>query len=59
MSALATVMLVAGREIGERLRSRAMWIVTILTAMLLAGLIVVPALIVRGSGPTTVGLTGP
>jgi ABC-2 type transport system permease protein len=50
--------LIASREITERLSGRATWIVTGLTAVLAAGLIVVPALINQQSGPTRLGLVG-
>lgn len=51
--------LVAWREITERLRGRATWIVTALTAILAAGLIVVPSLINQQPSATRIGLVGP
>ena len=50
--------LVASREITERLRGRATWIVSGLTTLLAVGLIVVPALVNQQSGPMRLGLVG-
>jgi ABC-2 type transport system permease protein len=58
MSGFRTMALVAGREIVERLRSRPMWIMTILTAVLLAALIIVPPLVMQRTGPVAVALVG-
>src|SRR2546423_4172212 len=63
LTPLATVRLVAGREIAERLRSRLIWIVTALTTLLVVALIVIPALVrqpaKQPAKPTVVGLMGP
>ncbi len=58
MNHLATIRLVAGREITERLRSRLIWIMTALTTLLVVALIVIPALVQRPATPTVVGLVG-
>jgi ABC-2 type transport system permease protein len=58
-NALAIIRLVAGREIGERLRSRLIWIMTALTTLLVVALIVIPPLIQQQATPTVVGLVGP
>jgi ABC-2 type transport system permease protein len=59
LTPLATVRLVAGREIAERLRSRLIWIMTALTPLLVVALIVIPALVRQPAKPTVVGLVGP
>lgn len=58
MNALRSVGLIAQRELNQRVRSRATWIMTALTALLLAGLMAVPALLRRPPAPTSVGLVG-
>jgi ABC-2 type transport system permease protein len=59
VSRLATMRLVAQREITERLRSRLIWVMTALTTLLVVALIVIPALVRQPSKPTVVGLVGP
>jgi ABC-2 type transport system permease protein len=59
LNALATVRLVAGREIGERLHSRLIWIMTVITTLLVVALIAIPPLIQPAATPTVVGLIGP
>jgi ABC-2 type transport system permease protein len=51
--------LVAGREISERLRGRATWIMTAVTALGVVLLIVIPALVRGTTAHTRVGLVGP
>lgn len=51
--------LVAGREISERLRGRATWIMTAVTALGVVLLIVIPALVRGTTAHTRVGLAGP
>jgi ABC-2 type transport system permease protein len=58
MNALATVRLISGREIAERLHSRLIWIMTALTTLLVVALIVIPALISLPTQPTVIGLVG-
>jgi ABC-2 type transport system permease protein len=53
------VRLVAARELRERLRSRASWILTGLTVVLAIVLVLVPSLLNQPSGPTVIGLVGP
>ena len=50
--------LVAGREITERLQGRLIRIMTVLTALIVVGAIVVPGLIQESSTPTRIGLVG-
>ncbi len=59
MIRLTAVRLVAMREISERVKGRATWILTGLTTILAVALIVVPSLVNQSSGPTNVGLVGP
>lgn len=59
VSWLALTRLVAQREITERLRSRLIRVLTVLTALLVVALIVVPALIRQPSNPMLIGLVGP
>ncbi len=58
MTALATVRLVAMREINERLQGRLIRIVTLLTALLVVAAIVIPSLVRSSSKPVTIGLLG-
>lgn len=53
-----SVRLVAWREITERLRGRATWILTGFTTILAVALVALPSLINQPSGPTVVGLVG-
>lgn len=51
--------LIAGRETTERLRSRAIWIGTVITALVVAAAIVIPHLVSGGPAtPVKVGLVG-
>jgi ABC-2 type transport system permease protein len=50
--------LVAGREITERLQGRLIRIMTVVTALVVAGAIIVPSLIKESSKPTRIGLVG-
>ena len=59
VSRLATMRLVAQREITERLRSRLIWVFTALTTLLVVALIVIPALVGQPAKPTVVGLVSP
>src|SRR5579859_4859520 len=59
LTALATVRLVAGREIKERLHSRLIWIMTACTTLFVVALIVIPPLVHQPATPTVVGLVGP
>jgi ABC-2 type transport system permease protein len=58
MSSLKTVWRVAAREIREHGRSKAFLITTVLTFLLVAGLVVVPGLIGGGTSEYTVGGVG-
>ncbi len=58
MSRLTTIRLIAGREIAERLRGRATWILTGITTVLAVALIVGPAVLRQPTRPTVVGLVG-
>ncbi|MGZ4193736.1 MAG: ABC transporter permease, partial [Solirubrobacteraceae bacterium] len=58
MSSLATVRLVAGREIRERLESRFLRVMTVVTALLVVAGVTIPAL-VHSHHATKVGLVGP
>jgi len=53
----STIRLVASREISERLRGRATWILTAVTTLLAVALIVIPSLVNQQSA-TKVGLVG-
>jgi ABC-2 type transport system permease protein len=55
---LTAVQLIAGREITERLRGRATWVLTGITTVLAIALIVGPAVLRQPSRPTVVGLVG-
>jgi ABC-2 type transport system permease protein len=59
LNQVATVRLIAGREIGERLRSRLIWIMTALTTLFVVALIVIPPLVRQPAPSTVVGLVGP
>jgi len=50
--------IIAGREIGESLRSRTFWIMTAITALSVVALIVVPGLVDRPERPPVIGLAG-
>ena len=54
----STIWLVASREIVERIRGKATWIITVLTTVIAVGLIVIPSLTSQTS-VTRVGLVGP
>lgn len=58
MSGMAALWRVAAREIGERLRSRAFWITTLATFLIVIGLIVVPTLFAGDTDERTVGSVG-
>ena len=58
MSRLTTIRLIAGREIAERLRGRATWILTGITTVLAVALIVGPAVLRQPTRPNVVGLVG-
>jgi len=59
LSHLKSIRLIAGREIAERLRGRATWILTGITTVLAVVLIVGPALFSSPTKPYVVGLVGP
>jgi len=50
--------LVAEREITERLEGRLIRIMTVVTALVVAGAILVPSLIKSSPAPTRIGLVG-
>jgi ABC-2 type transport system permease protein len=56
---VAAIRLIAGREIAERLRGRATWIMTGITTVIAVALIVGPAVLRPPSRPAVVGLVGP
>lgn len=58
MSAFSTSMIVAGREIRERSRSKAYRITSVLTLLIVVGLIVVPTFFEGGTDEYTVGSVG-
>lgn len=58
MSRLGTIWLVAGRELKERMRSRATRVVTLLMPVLVFLLIAIPALVHAPASATTLGLVG-
>lgn len=58
MSRVTTIRLIASREITERLRGRATWILTGITTLLAVALIVGPAVLRPPTRPTVVGLVG-
>ncbi|MGH2895666.1 MAG: hypothetical protein ACRDPM_20695, partial [Solirubrobacteraceae bacterium] len=57
MNSIATVRLIAGREIRERLEGRLLRVMTVLTALLVVAGVVIPAL-VHSHHVTRVGLVG-
>jgi ABC-2 type transport system permease protein len=59
LNRVTTIRLVAGREITERLRGRATWILTGITAVVAVLLIVGPAVLRPPARPSVVGLVGP
>lgn len=58
MNGTRAVGLIARREISERVRGRALRVMTLLTTALVVAGIVIPAAIRGGTAPTTVGLVG-
>ena len=58
MSGARAVRLIATREIAERLRGRALRVMTVLTTLLVVAGIVIPAAIRGGTTETTIGLVG-
>jgi ABC-2 type transport system permease protein len=56
---VTTIRLIAGREIAERLRGRATWILTGITTVVAVLLIVGPAVLRPPTRPAVVGLVGP
>jgi len=58
LNRLTSIRLIAGREITERLRGRATWILTGITTLVAVGLIVGPAVFRPPTRPTVVGLVG-
>jgi ABC-2 type transport system permease protein len=59
LSHLKSIRLIAGREIAERLKGRATWIMTGITTVIAVVLIVGPALFSSPTKPYVVGLIGP
>jgi ABC-2 type transport system permease protein len=59
MSGAGAVRLIAAREITERVRGRALRVMTVLTTLLVVAGIVIPAAIRGGSAPAQIGLAGP
>src|SRR5260370_13496505 len=59
MTAASTIRLIAVREMTERLKGRATWILTGITTLIVVGLIVIPALVRQPARPTVIGLVGP
>jgi ABC-2 type transport system permease protein len=59
LSHLKSIRLIAGREIAERLKGRATWILTGITTVIAVVLIVGPALFSSPTKPYVVGLVGP
>jgi ABC-2 type transport system permease protein len=59
LSHLKSIRLIAGREIAERLRGRATWIMTGITTVIAVVLIVGPTLFSSPTKPYVVGLIGP
>lgn len=58
MNRVTSIRLIAGREITERLRGRATWILTGITTLVAMVLIVGPAVFRPPTRPTVVGLVG-
>jgi ABC-2 type transport system permease protein len=59
LNRLSAIRLIAGREIVERLKGRATWIVTAITTLIAVALIVGPAILRPPTKPIAVGLVGP
>lgn len=59
MNSLKSIRLIAGREISERLRGRATWVLTGITTVGAVALIVGPTLFSMTTKPYAVGLVGP
>jgi ABC-2 type transport system permease protein len=59
LNPLTSIRLIAGREISERLRGRATWILTGITTVAAVALIVLPTLFSTPTKPYAVGLVGP
>jgi ABC-2 type transport system permease protein len=59
MKRTPTISLVVRREIDERLRGRLVWIMTVVMALSVVALIVIPALVKGRAEPTSIGLVGP
>jgi len=59
LNRVASIRVIAGREIAERLRGRATWILTGITTLVAVLLIVGPAVFRPPTKPTAVGLVGP
>ncbi len=59
MNSVKSIRLIAGREIAERLRGRATWVLTGITTLVAVVLIVGPAVFRPPTKPTAVGLVGP
>jgi len=59
MNASRPLFLVARREIVERFRGRAMWVVTGIMVVAVVALAVIPAVVSSGPRTTTLGLVGP
>ena len=59
MIRVGQIRLVAGREISERVRGKAIWVSTALTTALVVGFIVIPALVRAPARPVVIGLVGP
>ena len=59
MKRIPTTRLVMQREITERLQSRLLWVMTMLTTLGVVAIIVIPTLVRQPAQPKTVGLVGP
>jgi ABC-2 type transport system permease protein len=59
MKRIPTTRLIVKREVAERLQGRLTWAMTVLTALFVVAIIVVPALLRQPAKPTVVGLVGP
>jgi len=59
LNRVTTIRLIAGREIAERLRGRATWVLTGITTVAAVVLIVGPAVLRPPTRPAVVGLVGP
>ena len=58
MRSLLALRLISWREIIERLRSRLTWVMTVVTTLLVVGLITIPPLFASPPRPTVIGLVG-